>query len=553
MGLGGTSDASGSGEAGHYKPPTVTEILQLEAMAGSEILAGTSSLDRAVTGANIVEVPDVDRWLRGGEILFTAGYAWRDDPKALVELLYRLDQIGVSALGVKLGRYLKELPDEVIDAADEIGMPLIKIPPDVPYREVIEPLYRRLATRRLLLLERSTHAQEVFASLTLDDQSIDKVASALAEEVSNPVFVIDMVHDSAVIARPLLSPRRARVEEFTGQEGDLIRTLEGLTLRRTPMRIKLELGPALGASLIVGGRSLGRIAVLEQEAPIDEFVELAMTHGAELISFLLMRQVAILEGRREAGDLFFASLMSDELTNEEAAERAVTLGLRLTRPCVALVIGAAAGKPEDEEPLRVAAERTISSCPHVVGKAANEGNLVVLFEQAEGSQKTFIEEIAECITSLADRSGVDHVLIGAGSAGTGLQGVRRSRSEALIAFQVGARMSKHGLVRFEDLKVERVLAQIPRTQLSEDYIAMAVGPLDAEPELLKTLESFLEHGGNKVATAAAIPLHRSSLAYRLEKISDLIGVDLDEPETRLELWVALRLRRIFKLANGATN
>jgi purine catabolism regulator len=344
-------------------------------------------------------------------------------------------------------------------------------------------------------------------------------------------------------------PRKTRLEDAVEGEGQVIRTLESLTLRRTPMRVQLEQGTALGASLIVGRRPLGRIAVLEEREPLDEFVELAMIRGAELISFLLMRQMAILEGRREAGDLFFASLMSDQLTNEEAAERALTMGLRLTRPSVALVIGATGGKPGEEEPLRVAAERSISSCPHVVGKAANEGDLLVLVELAEQSPQTFVEEITAHISSLAEGSGVKNVLIGAGSARKGLEGVRRSRSEASIAFQVGARMNKHGLVRFEDLKVERVLAQIPMTQLTEDYVAMAVSPLETEPELLKTLESFLEHGGNKVATAAAIPLHRSSLAYRLEKISTLLGVDLDDPEVRLELWIALRLRRIIRLAN----
>jgi PucR family transcriptional regulator, purine catabolism regulatory protein len=550
MGHGGSA-ASGSGGFGSDgSPPTVAEILALEAMAGGEVLAGRAGLDRVVTGANIVEVPDVYKWLRGGEILFTAGYAWRDDPKALVEVLHRLDGIGVSALGVKLGRYLEAVPDEVIAAADGMGLPLIKIPPDVPYREVIEPLYRRLTTRRLWLLERSTHAQETFASLGLDYQSIEKVASALAKEVCNPVYVIDMVHGSAVIARPRHSPKRVRVDEVMGHEGEVIRTIETLTLRRTPMRLELEQGPALGASLIVGGSPLGRIVVFEEEGALDEFVELAMTHGAELISFLLMRQVAILEGRREAGDLFFASLMSDELTNEEAAERALTMGLRLTRSSVALVIGAAAGKPGDEELLRVAAERSVSSCPHVLGKGANEGSLLVLVELADATREKPIEEISARISSLTEGSGVTKVLIGAGSARTGLRGVRRSRSEASIAFQVGARMGRHGLVRFEDLKVEKVLAQIPRTQLSEDYINMVVSPLDAEPELLKTLEAFLEHGGNKAATAAAIPLHRSSLAYRLEKISNRLGVDLGKPETRLELWIALRLRRIFALASG---
>lgn len=534
-----------------YKPLTVRDLLGLKAMVGAEVLAGISGLDRQVTGANIVEVPDVYRWLGGGEILFTAGYAWRDEPQGLVEVLEKLDRIGVSALGVKLGRYLKNVPEEVVETADEMGFPLIRIPPDLAYRDVIEPLYRRLTTERLWLLERSKHAQEAFATLGLDDQSIGKVASALADEVRNPVYVIDMVDDSAIVARPRALPLRRSLEEIDGEEGNVIRMLEDLTLRRTPMRTDLGRGPALGASLIVGQRPLGRIAVLEEDAPLDEFVELAMSHGAELISFLLMRQIAVLEGRREAGDLFFDSLMADELSNEEAAERAITLGLRLTRPCVALVVGADTGKPSDEESLRLAVERAVASDPHVVGKGINGGDLIVLLEvDASFSEKPF-NKLAEEIESFALRMGLGSVLIGAGSARIGLVGVRQSRSEALIAFQVASRMGSSGFVRFEDLKVERILAQVPQSKLSEDYIAMTVGPLEDQPDLLRTLEAFLEHGGNKVATAAAIPLHRSSLGYRLEKVSKLLDVDLDDPECRLELWLALRLRRIFNLGDGS--
>jgi PucR family transcriptional regulator, purine catabolism regulatory protein len=551
MEAGGRSEGGPPESDPHARLPTVGEILGLDAMKGSDVLAGRSGLDREVSGANIVEVPDVYRWLRGGELLFTAGYAWRGQPEGMVEVVRKLDRIGISALGIKLGRYLERVPDEVIAAADEMGLPLIRLAPDVPYREVIEPLYRRLTNQKLWLLERSMQAQEVFASLSLDDQSIEKVASALAEEVRNPVYVIDLVGDLAVMARPLGASSKVPLEAVSGDDGEIVRTIEGLTLRRTPMRMDLgRRRHALGASLIVGRRALGRIAVVESEAPLDEFVELALAHGAELISFLLMRQLAILEGRREAGGLFFDSLMSDELSNEEAAERAVTLGLRLTRPSIALVIGVRSSTHDDEEPLNVAVEKAMSSCPHVVGKATGEGGLVALFEPDESNEDASLDRVARRIVSLAEKGGLGEPLVGAGSARTGLAGVRRSRSEAFVAFQVASRTCRSGLVRFEDLKVERVLAQVPMSKLSEDYIAMAVGPLEDSPELLRTLESFLEHGGNKVATAAAIPLHRSSLAYRLEKISGLLGADLNDPETRLELWVALRLRRIFSLAAG---
>lgn len=545
--MGATSDTHDGAASAPCKPATVRDILELPAMVAAEIVAGRSGLDREVTGANIVEVPDVYRWLGGGEILFTSGYAWREQTEKLVDVLYQLDRIGVSALGVKLGRYLRDVPIEVITAADELGLPLIKIPPDLPYREVIEPLYRRLTSDRLWLLERTTRAQEVFAPLGLDDQSIEKVASALADEVRNPVYVLDMVDDSAVLAYPHAPAKRFQVGEIDGENANIIRTIEELTLTRTPMPVRLTDGALLGASLVVGRRSLGRIAVLEKDAPLDEFVEVAMAHGGELISFLLMQRMAILEGRREAGDLFFDSLMSDQLTNEEAAERALTLGLRLTRPCVAVTVGATSGDERTAELLRLAVERAVYSLPHVMGKGMNGADLLVVLETDEHFEQHGLKEMMQRIALLARRDALGDVLVGAGSIRTGLAGVRRSRSEALIAFQFAARMGKSGLVCFDDLKVERVLAQIPKNEVSNDYITMMLGPLEDEPQLLKTLETFLEHGGNKVATAAAIPMHRSSLAYRLDKIATLLSVSVDDPETQLELWLALRLRRLFRL------
>jgi DNA-binding PucR family transcriptional regulator len=100
--------------------------------------------------------------------------------------------------------------------------------------------------------------------------------------------------------------------------------------------------------------------------------------------------------------------------------------------------------------------------------------------------------------------------------------------------------------------VERVLAQIPQTEVINDYLGSTIGALENRPEFITTLETYLEHGGNKVATAAALPMHRSSLVYRLGKISEMLGdLDLDDPERRFELWLALRLRRMVGLRSGS--
>ena len=56
----------------------VQDIIKLYPLSRARLLAGKSGLTRTVASANIQEVPNVERWLRRGEVLFTAGYAFRE-------------------------------------------------------------------------------------------------------------------------------------------------------------------------------------------------------------------------------------------------------------------------------------------------------------------------------------------------------------------------------------------------------------------------------------------------------------------------------------------
>jgi DNA-binding PucR family transcriptional regulator len=60
-------------------------------------------------------------------------------------------------------------------------------------------------------------------------------------------------------------------------------------------------------------------------------------------------------------------------------------------------------------------------------------------------------------------------------------------------------------------------------------------------DLVKTLAAYLRHGGNSTQTADALFMHRNSLRYRLARIRAISGMDLDDPDTRLALQVAVLL------------
>ncbi|MGF1471693.1 MAG: PucR family transcriptional regulator [Rubrobacteraceae bacterium] len=81
---------------------------------------------------------------------------------------------------------------------------------------------------------------------------------------------------------------------------------------------------------------------------------------------------------------------------------------------------------------------------------------------------------------------------------------------------------------------------------SEDLARFArlVHPLadydeDRGSDLIKTLSVYFETGANASETADRLFLHRNSLLYRLERIQELTGLDLREPEARLALQLGL--------------
>lgn len=69
---------------------TVRQCLEIDVWKDVKVVAGEQGLDRTVTFVNIMEVPEVVKWMKGGELLLTAGYAFKDDPLLQKELVNNL-------------------------------------------------------------------------------------------------------------------------------------------------------------------------------------------------------------------------------------------------------------------------------------------------------------------------------------------------------------------------------------------------------------------------------------------------------------------------------
>jgi DNA-binding PucR family transcriptional regulator len=158
--------------------------------------------------------------------------------------------------------------------------------------------------------------------------------------------------------------------------------------------------------------------------------------------------------------------------------------------------------------------------------------------------------VAQLNKEAINRSGTVRARVRAGIGGyhPGLRGISRSYLEAQQAIEAGRKLRPDAVAHGHDEVIPHlVLAQNPR--LAERFVAHSLGPL-LDPktrnreQLLDTLEAYLATGSVKDA-AAALNLHRHTVLYRLDKLRELMGPDLDTPASRLRLQLALDLRKLI--------
>jgi hypothetical protein len=139
-----------------------------------------------------------------------------------------------------------------------------------------------------------------------------------------------------------------------------------------------------------------------------------------------------------------------------------------------------------------------------------------------------------------------HVACGIGTARP-LSQASLSLDEARLAASASAYLRNGNPTLYSSLGADRLILLLDRDSPSElsDYVKSTLGPLldhDARSgvQFGPTLTAFLQHGARLRDTASSLYIHRNTLAYRLQRIEAILGLDLSKPEQRLAIELALR-------------
>ncbi|MEU2681653.1 PucR family transcriptional regulator [Streptomyces sp. NPDC007107] len=515
-------------------PPTLASLVQHSALKLT-VRAGADRLGTPVRWAHASELADPVPYMDGGELLLvTATNLDARDPATMRRYVQRLAGAGVAGLGFAVGVTYDEIPPALVDAAEEAGLPLLEVPRRTPFLAISKAVSAAIAADQYRSVTAGFDAQRELTRAAVAGDGPAELLTRLAAHVDGWAALYD-TSGAVVAAAPDWAARRAarltpeveRLRDRSAPASVVVADSEG------DDRVELQ-------SLGTGRRSRGALAV-GTGAALGTAERYAVHSAVALLTLTTARSRALQGAEQRLGAAILRMLLAGESDHARAVAGDLYGGL-LDAPFRLLIAESAvpAGTDLLAESMEAAASRSGESLLMVP-----EGErLVVLAADGGEAVRAGAAHARAADDRPARESGeADADVVVGMSAPSGPIAVSAAYKQAEQALSVARRRGRT-MVEHEELAAGSVLPL-----LADDAVrAFADGMLrplqehDAKGrgDLVASLRAWLSRHGQWDAAAADLGVHRHTLRYRMRRVEEILGRSLDDPDVRMELWLALK-------------
>lgn len=367
------------------------------------------------------------------------------------------------------------------------------------------------------------------------DPRTHSLPPALAQEIATDLGAIVGLHvlitdrDGVIIG----SADPSRVGHLHDPSLEVMATLEPATTTAQQARV-LHVRPGITWPIVIAGKPVGTVGLAGSPRTVYRFglivqrqIEI-LVRESELLRSKLLREQALRDVVRD-----IAFFDADTITPATLTSYAAELGVDLRLPRVAIVIDHPASIPA---PAMLRLAREAFNGPQDLVAELGPARVAVLHRLRNDPETT--------CNLLVEQARLRHdspISIGIGEVADDVPRLHGSYEDASAAARLGpATASTSHVFTIGRLRVHQVLDSTGRHAQTR-FVGSLLGELPAAanwPEARATLIAWAESGFNLVRAAELLHIHRNTLLYRLDKLSQQCGQPVRESATGIALYLA---------------
>ncbi len=546
---------------------SLEDVLNLPLMSKCKLIAGFKGIRNTVSRVNIIADPDIFDWVKSGELLLTTAYSFnKADKDYQKSIILNAKEQNLAGIGIKISPYLTNMNEEILAFAEELNFPIIEIDPSLPLSEILMEVMKQIYNKQTSLLERIEKAHEKFMEIMLDGKSMEEVLDVVYNNIKNPVALKMKHQDTSYeyfqdISEDTITDLRKDLNKFYD-----INKSRSKKMYEDKVIISGKYVDRMAIPIVLKEEVYGYIISWSINTPLGGFDLSIMESASTIISLSILQDMNVKEVEINYRSEFFEDLISqDSKRKRKALERAHFFNLAPNDFYIVEVMSFKLPQLENEDDdflfdyLKKHSNQVVSSIEEtmknfylngIVSTKLNGIQILLEFHNTNDYKKKLNEFNLNIYETIKKRLDSVDLRIGVGRIYRGLDNANKSFSDALKTIRTGKELTNRTIITYEELGVFKILCQDFLSEELDDFYNTTLKPLvdydeKKSTELVKTLQCYFDCNGNLTKMSETLYTHYNTILYRINRIQEITGANLNDSNDRLNLEIALKIKQMI--------
>lgn len=445
---------------------------------------------------------------------------------------------------------------ELNSNAYDLNLPLLLVSAETTPRTVHQDIVGLLHDRQTATAQRTMQLYRQLAEMSREGQGLRAMTDVMAKQTGKIVVVQDKrldiqaksgINNDSIDSKlleksltnreelpPILRNRKAAAKARQQSYWQAIESIDNYARLVSP--------------IISGDRARGYLSIVGPADELDQLDNLVAEYGAAACALEMAKAKAVSEAKKELRGSFLEGLLNGSMSAQEIERLEGRLDHDTKQPHMIITLNWANADAPSLRRLETTINWLLTNHTRAALVYIYGGRHVCIFQALKSSDDT--ESVHTLTRRIREQIEAEYpnakITGGISGPALALTDWPRVYSEALQAMQLGQRLRLiNQVVEYSSLGIYNLLRDLEDHDSVKKFNQQVIGPLVAYDEqhkgsLIETIDAYFVHHGNVSKTAEALYVHRNTLLYRLERIQELTGHDLDRAEMRLALHLALK-------------